>query len=256
MEIKMELLLLEDDEKICEEFEDIISKTNNIKLKAKTNSSIEALKIIQKYNIDVAIVDLELHYGIGSGLEFLKELKMMKFKNKPIIIVNTNIVSDIIYDNIHKGMADMIFYKKQKDYSAKMVIDTLLLIQKEKNGSNELLEETLLDRNERISNLINLELDLVGINYKLKGRTYIHEAIFYMIEGNEESSVFQYLANKHKLIISSIGKAIQTAINEAWRNTCIEDLKEHYTAKINYNTGVPTPTEFLYYYRDKIKKRI
>ena len=34
----------------------------------------------------------------------------------------------------------------------------------------------------------------------------------------------------------------------------IEDLEENYTAKINVNTGIPTPGEFTCYYRDKIKK--
>ena len=77
-----------------------------------------------------------------------------------------------------------------------------------------------------------------------------------MKEENEQISVFQYLASRHKLLTSSISRAIQTAINEAWRTTAIEDLKTYYTAKINYHTGVPTPTEFIYYYTQKIKKMI
>ena len=31
---------------------------------------------------------------------------------------------------------------------------------------------------------------------------------------------------------------------------------EYYTARVNYETGVPTPTEFIYYYADKIRKEI
>lgn len=47
---------------------------------------------------------------------------------------------------------------------------------------------------------------------------------------------------------------MQTAINYAWRISSIDDLMTHYTARINHQTGVPTPTEFIYYYADKIKK--
>ena len=36
----------------------------------------------------------------------------------------------------------------------------------------------------------------------------------------------------------------------------IEDLQKYYTAAVNYNTGVPTPTELIYYYVEKIKKSI
>ena len=36
----------------------------------------------------------------------------------------------------------------------------------------------------------------------------------------------------------------------------LEDLAKYYTAKVNYETGVPTPMQFVYYYVDKIKKVI
>lgn len=49
---------------------------------------------------------------------------------------------------------------------------------------------------------------------------------------------------------------MQNAILHAWRRSSLEDLEKNYTAKINYETGIPTPTEFMYYYADKIKKAI
>lgn len=49
---------------------------------------------------------------------------------------------------------------------------------------------------------------------------------------------------------------MQTSINYAWRLSSIEDLLKHYKARINHETGVPTPTEFIYYYKEKIRRRI
>ena len=49
---------------------------------------------------------------------------------------------------------------------------------------------------------------------------------------------------------------MQNAILYAWRISAIEDLTTYYTEKINYETGIPTPTEFIYYYANKIKKTI
>ena len=49
---------------------------------------------------------------------------------------------------------------------------------------------------------------------------------------------------------------MQNAILHAWRITPIEDLSKYYTARVNYETGVPTPTELIYYYSNKIKKEI
>lgn len=77
----------------------------------------------------------------------------------------------------------------------------------------------------------------------------------YLLENNKDNNtVFAYLANKYKIGNSSISRAMQTAINYAWRISSIDDLMIHYKARINYETGVPTPTEFIYYYAEKIKK--
>ena len=86
---------------------------------------------------------------------------------------------------------------------------------------------------------------------------YIHDAIFYLIE-NEESdmNVIKYLTVIHKKSATTVTNGIQNAIYHAWRTSPIEDLTKYYTARVNYETGVPTTMEFLYYYRDKIKKMI
>ena len=46
---------------------------------------------------------------------------------------------------------------------------------------------------------------------------------------------------------------MQNAIEKAWKTSCIEDLKKYYTARISSSRGVPTMTEFIYYYAEKIK---
>lgn len=256
MQNPMSLLLIEDDEKLCKAFEEAISNRKDVSLISKTNSSLEALKLVKTHKFEGIIVDLELHYGSGSGFDFLKQLKNMKISSNPIVVVNTNIISDVVYEKIHKGLADMIFYKKQKDYSPKLVIDSLVLLRRNDSVDSVTIDESLQDKEKVLSDFINTELNLVGINYKLKGRQYIYEAILYILNNEEESQKFsaiQFLANKNKLLTSSISRAIQTAINEAWRTSAIEDLKKYYTAKINYHTGVPTPTEFIYYYVEKAR---
>ena len=46
----------------------------------------------------------------------------------------------------------------------------------------------------KISNLINHELELIGVTSKLKGRQYIHDVILYLIQNeNGDMSPIQYL---------------------------------------------------------------
>lgn len=46
---------------------------------------------------------------------------------------------------------------------------------------------------------------------------------------------------------------MQNAIAKTWRTAPIDDLLKFYTAKINSEKGVPTITEFVYYYANKLK---
>ena len=95
----------------------------------------------------------------------------------------------------------------------------------------------------------------------MQGRKYLYDAIYYIINqdiSNSDSklTVVQHLVTKYKRSNSTISRAMQNAILHAWRKSSLEDLEKYYTAKINYETGIPTPTEFIYYYADKIKKLI
>lgn len=256
MNSMIKIILLEDNEKDTKEFENYINKRNDITLVGTTNSSNEAIILTKRVLPDIIILDLELHNGTGSGFDYLNNLKNIELDYKPLIIVTTNIVSNTIYDKLHKDFVDLIFYKKQTDYSPKLVIESaMLLIQTPTNNDNVIYTESESEeKDEGLSNRINKELDLIGISYKHKGRDYMFDAIYYLLTNdNQDITVFQYLSKKYKLLTSSISRAIQTSINHTWRTTAIEDLRNNYTAQINYNTGVPTPTEFIYYIVKKLK---
>lgn len=258
----MSLLLIEDDEFECERFKNYTESLENVKIIGITNSSNEGLEYFKTYTPEAIILDIELHNGEGSGIEFIENIRKYTTDFTPIIIVTTNASSKILYNKLHEEGVDLIFYKKQKDYSPKLVISALLSLRKSlykyntmDNKSNFI--ETKADYESRISKKINAELDLIGISSHLKGRKYIHDAIMYLLKenGNEQKeTVFNYLANLYKKSSSSISRVMQTSINYAWRTSAPEDLEVHYTAKINYNTGVPSPTEFIYYYVQKISK--
>ena len=259
----MSLLIIEDDELECNKFKSYIESIENVKLIGVTNSSETGIEYFKTYTPEAIILDIELHEGQGSGIEFIEKLKEYTSDFRPIVVVTTNASSSLLYDKLHDEGVDLIFYKKQKDYSAKLVISSILSLRKalykfNASKSDEVIMlETKAEHENKISKKIDSELDLIGISSHLKGRKYIYEAIMYLLtkdNDSEKETVFNYLANKYKRSSSSIGRVMQTAINYAWRTSAPEDLEVFYTAKINYNTGVPTPTEFIYYYAQKIKK--
>ncbi len=255
----MKLLLIEDDIKECDIYKKINKARKDIEFVAMTGSDVEGLKYVKKYMPEGIILDLELNKGTGTGFNFLKELKQLKLTIMPKIVVTTNICSDSVYEFLHENGVEFIFYKKQNNYSQENVINTILLVRGYNIVTQDKIEEDNINTKDIISEKINKELDLIGISTHLQGRKYLHDSILYIIENenfNHKVTVVQYLVNKYKKSNSTISRAMQNAILHAWRISSLEDLTTYYTAKINYETGVPTPTEFMYYYADKIKKQL
>lgn len=260
----MKLLLIEDDTKACENFRKIAKSRNDIEFIGITDSDIEGIKYVKENVPDAIILDLELNSGTGngSGFEFLKEIKKLNLQVTPKIVVTTNVYSDSVYDYLHSNKVDFIFYKKQAKYSEQNVINTLMILKDYKEGQQNFIDAAMnMDGNymQKICNKIDDELDLIGVSTHLQGRKYLYEAIRFLIQnGNngEKTPIIQYLSKTYKRPSSTISRAMQNAILYAWRISPIEDLATYYTAKINYETGVPTPTEFIYYYVNKIKKEV
>ena len=257
----MSILLLEDDISTINDFKNYINSREDVKLIAETNSCEEALNLVGKLKPEAVIVDLELQDGSGSGFDFLVKLKSLTNGNSPLVVVNTNVYSSTIYKNLHNGFANLIFYKQQKDYSIEMVINTILFSRTyDENSYDIIVKSTEEDKQKRLEKLVDSELDKFKINYKYKGRNYIKEALIFMLNQEqsklEEVSVLQYVGSLHHMYPDSIGRGIQTAINNVWKNTPVEDLEVLYTSVVRSSSGTPSSVEFVTYLYNKIRDKL
>ena len=260
----LSIILIEDDALECKKFEKCIKSRADVQLLAYTGSDIEGLELIKQLSPDAIILDIELHNGTGNSNSFklIETLQSLKLSKRPKLVVNTVVSSSTIYDYLHKKGVDLIFYKNQKNYSVNNVIDTLVLLGDYNStaSADEVLNiEDTQENEQKISNMIDTELNLIGVGIHLEGRKYLHDAIYYLItnpKSSERISAVQFLVNKYKRASSTISRDMQNAILRTWRHSSLDDLETYYTARINYETGVPTPTEFIYYYADKIKKSL
>ena len=257
----MKILIIEDDINDCNNFISCIKSRKDVELVALTDSDIEGLKYVKQKHPEGIVLDLELNNGITGNtdsLEFLENLRKLNLNYQPVIIVTTHVNSKRTYDLLHRNGVDLILYKDHPKYSCDYVLNKFINLRKlEPEQTVEKLNEELKDFENKISDCIYNELDLIGISSKLKGRQYIHDAILYLIQNeNSNQNVIQYLTKIYKKSGNTITNGIQNAIIHAWRVSSIEDLTTYYTARVNYETGIPTPMEFIYYYVDKIKKII
>lgn len=254
----LSVLLVEDDAHTCQEIIRYIDELEDVILIDVTNDSTKAEKIVRDNLPDAIILDLELHYGSGSGLSLLQALQQDVPPRMPYVLVTTNNSSTITYEAVRQSGADYIFSKHQAAYSAKSAVDflrTLRSVIQNSNTNNSRsakAEESPLQKSKRLARRISVELDHVGISPKAKGYLYLIDAIQIVIMAPTQN-LCSIIGQKYGKTESSVERAMQNAIAKAWHTTPIDDLLKYYTAKIRSDKGVPTITEFVYYYANKLK---
>lgn len=258
MDQELSILLVEDDPQACEKIATYIEGLGDLVLVGITNNSSKAEQMIRSNLPDAVILDLELHGGSGSGLSLLQSLHRAPPLKIPYILITTNNSSAVTYEAARQLGADFILSKHQKDYSAQSVVEFLRIlkhvIQKHHTCFNQQqdIPESPTQRDRRITRRICLELDRVGISAKAKGYRYLTDAILLVIK-NPTPNLCAVIGQTYGKTESSVERAMQNAIAKAWRTTPIDDLLTFYTAKINSEKGIPTLTEFIYYYANKLK---
>ncbi len=256
MENKLSILLVEDDIDVCNEITKYIDTLEDVVLVGVTNNSTKAIEHIKDNFPHALILDLELHQGYGNGLLVLEELKSMMLPIKPYVLVTTNNSSSTTYDMARTLGADFIMSKHQNNYSSQGAVDFLRMtknvILSQHTHKDHKIEETPANREKRIIKRMHAELYLVGLSPKLTGFNYIVDGVVIMVEG-PTTNICGLIAAKNNKTEPSVERAMQNAINKAWRKSAIEDLLVHYTAKINSDKGVPTITEFICYYANKLR---
>ncbi len=258
MERKLEILLVEDDAEACKDFADHIADCADMVLIGTTGDSAEAASYIRDYLPDVVILDLELHLGGGSGLFLLSDIQRQPPAKKPYILITTNNTSAFTYESVRRLGGDYIMSKHQGDYSTEGVLDFLRIMSPTimsshlSSSARGNTTETPIQHEKRLRKQITLELDHVGITPKAVGYRYLAEAILIMIE-NPTHKICAIIADKFSKSEPSVERAMQNAINRAWKTSSIEDLLRHYTAPIHSEKGNPTVTEFICYYANKLK---
>ena len=260
MEKELTVLLIEDDVEDCEAIADYVASCDNVRLCGITNNSTEALEMVEHTLPDAIILDLELHHGGGNGFAFLIGLKNLSLTYKPYILITTNNSSNMSLEYTRRLGADFIISKYETGYSAQYVIDFLRMLQepiqsKRMITDNTPIKESPQHRERKLIQRIQRELNLIGVNPKNVGYQYLVDAILITIQ-KPEANLSTIIAEKYKKSDASVERAIQNAINRAWRTCDIDELQIHYTAKVRSDKGVPTIMEFVYYYARLIQSSL
>ena len=257
MDRPLTILLVEDDPEDCEMFVRYIDSLTDVQLVAVTNSAEKAIEEARDYLPDAVILDLELHKGSGNGIAFLSAINKTRSSHTPYVLVTTNNISSTTHEQVRLLGADFIMVKSQLDYSAETAVEFLRSLKRilhsprKKNHGVEQRELSPNEKKKRLLARVSAEIDMIGISPKALGRRYLVDSIMLLADGEEKH--ISTLAHKYGKSTLSIERAMQNAIGRAWMSGDIDDLHRLYTARITSDKGVPTLTEFVCYYANKLK---
>ncbi len=253
---KLKVLLIEDEEIECLEIENYMEGCEDLQLVGTTNNSTDALRLTEANCPDVVILDLELHKGGGNGFLYLLGLHQLNLPFRPYILVTTNNISDVTLESARQMGADFILAKHEASYSAQYVVEFIRMMSTNIVTLRDFAadakgELTPQERERHIRTRIRSEMDLIGISPKAVGLPYLIDAI-YLSSQRKTHNISKILSEKYMKTDTSIDRAMQNAINRAWKTNNPDDLLKYYTARIRSDRGVPTLMEFVSYYAGKI----
>lgn len=251
MNSKIAVLLVEDNEMMCQAFEFCIEKNKKFQLVASTGRQSEGLSILKKEKVDVLLLDLELLEG--DGITFMKELNQMAIE-KPLIVVITNTRSERVLEYLRMSGVDFICQKNNESYSPENVLGIVeqIIPYKIKVVSPGMQVISYYRNEEERYRKARVEEELTKLDFKsgTKATVYLIDAIYYLAFitkdiDTEMKTVYLEVAKKHKTKAVNVEKAIRDNIERTWSKGAAKQLERYYPFPISKENGNPTNKEFL-----------
>ncbi len=253
MDKKISLLLMEKDPAACKKMISEIAKNEDVlALAGITNNPNRAMQYVFEAHPDAVIL------GTGGenddGTEFLKILKAADIARPPFVLALTESAAD--GDTAKEYGADFIMCKTADGDTAREAAELLRItapVIAERRAKDGYAEEKHGDdmAERRLQRRISGELDKLGISSKAIGYRYLVDAISIIMK-KPVPHVCNEVSKKYGKTGNSVERAMQNAINRAWLSTDKAELAANYTAKIKSAKGMPTITEFIFYYAQKL----
>lgn len=257
---KLGVVIADDNERILQLLEDILSNDDEIEVLGKAKNGEEAIHVITEKEPDVVLIDIIMPKF--DGLAVMDKMnKNSELKKKPIFIVLSAVGRESITDDAFELGA---CYYIMKPFDNEMVLDRIKHIKTTLNRKN--LEPRKINAFENKREYIerNLESDVtnfiheVGVPAHIKGYQFLRDAIMMSINDMEMLNsitklLYPSIAKKNNTTSSRVERAIRHAIEVAWSRGNMDTLEKLFGYTVSTGKGKPTNSEFIALIADKIR---
>lgn len=258
---KMNIAIADDNERMLELLDEIISQDQELQLVGKASNGEEAYQMIRTRQPDVVLLDIIMPKldGLSVMDKIIHDRNLAK---QPSFIVITAIGQEKITENAFAMGAD---YYIMKPFDNDMIISRIKQMKHDmkKKGNTELKciktyesKEHYLDYN--LENDVTNMIHEVGVPAHIKGYQYLRDAIIMSVKDMDMLNsitkiLYPTIAKKYQTTSSRVERAIRHAIEVAWGRGKMDTIDELFGYTVSVGKGKPTNSEFIALIADKIR---
>lgn len=253
----LNVAIADDNEKMLELLEEIISNDKDLKLVGKANNGEEMCQIIKKKQPDVVLLDLIMPRM--DGLTVMDCVNQDRTMTKyPDFIVITAVGQEKITEDAFNRGAN---YYIMKPFSNQSILNRIKSVRKSyeqvmtKSINDPIKEENL---EEQLEKYVTSMLHEIGIPAHIKGYHYLRDSILMAVDDMDVLNaitkiLYPTVAKKNQTTSSRVERAIRHAIEVAWSRGKLDTIDELFGYTINTGKGKPTNSEFIALIADTIR---
>lgn len=184
---KINVAIVDDNERMLGLLENILSEDNSISVVGKGEDGVQALELIREKEPDVVLLDLIMPKL--DGLEVMQKVNREKnLKKKPAFIV----ISAIGQENITEDAFGLgASYYIMKPFDNEVVLNKIKQVQRDKTAKLVHTKHSMVSEGVNEYSSRNLETDVtniiheIGVPAHIKGYQYLRDAIIMSVENRE-----------------------------------------------------------------------
>ncbi len=242
----LKILLADADEDSRIALEQDLEQEQSLEVIGSTGSGMDAIKLIEKTEPDIIIMDLVLA-GVD-GLDVLEQLSQSQWERKrPMVIVYSAYIRGSVTLQAAEFGAD---YFIMKPCSSQLVAERIRQLYQ--------VSPAAPSNSEHLETLVTSVIHEIGVPAHIKGYQYLREAIIIAVEDMEVINavtkvLYPEVARRFDTTASRVERAIRHAIEVAWDQGDIETLQKYFGYTVSNAKGKPTNSEFIAMIADRLQ---
>ena len=254
---KLNVAIADDNERILDLLDEIISSDNSLKVVGKANNGEDICHIIKDQEPDVVLLDLIMPKM--DGISVMEQVNADKsIRKRPEFIVVTAIGQERITEDAFRRGAH---YYIMKPFHNDMILNRIKsakTVWKSEHALQEYPRETSTLPEEDLESYVTNMLHEIGIPAHIKGYHYLRDSILMAVEDMDVLNaitkvLYPTVAKRHQTTASRVERAIRHAIEVAWSRGKLDKLEELFGYTVSNGKGKPTNSEFIALIADTIQ---